>query len=123
MGNKEEKTLLIVDDSSFIIERVLDSLKDHETVKVISAATDYDEAVELLASLKPDFLLLDIHLGDKSGIDMLKFTRKHYPETKVIMFSNVVDENYIRLCKELGAIYCLDKSKDFEQIPGILSSL
>ena len=35
MGGHSPKSLLIVDDSQIIIDRVIDSLKDHETVKDI----------------------------------------------------------------------------------------
>ncbi|MBS1733804.1 MAG: response regulator transcription factor [Bacteroidetes bacterium] len=123
MKNQLEKKLLIVDDSPIIIERLLDSLKDHETVKTITTAPDYRSALQLLQEDTPHFVLLDIHLPDKSGIDLLKLIVKEYPLVKVIMFSNLLDEKYIKVCRKIGAKYFIDKSRDFEQIPGMLNNM
>ena len=123
MGIKSPKSLLIVDDSQIIIERVIESLKDHKTVKNIFTANNYEEAIELLKLQKLQIILLDIQLPDKSGIDLLKFVTKEYPAVKVIMFSNLIDDNYIKVCKAIGAKYFVDKSRDFELIPVILNKI
>jgi DNA-binding NarL/FixJ family response regulator len=123
MANHSTKTILIVDDSLLIIERLTDALKDHETVKTILTATDYAEAVKILEEKITDIVLLDIQLPGKNGIDLLKFIVKQYPDMKVIMCSNLSSDYYIKLCKEIGAKYFVDKSKDFELIPGILTSI
>ena len=123
MGSHSPKSLLIVDDSQIIVERVTDSLKDHKTVKEIFTATNYREAIELIRKQTPGIILLDIQLPDKNGIDLLKFIVKEYPAIKVIMFSNLLDENYIKVCKKIGAKYFIDKSRDFELIPGMLNKM
>ena len=123
MGSHSPKSLLIVDDSQIIIDRVIDSLKDHETVKDIFTATNYREATELIRKHKSDFILLDIQLPGKNGIDLLKFIVKEYPAIKVIMFSNLLDDNYIKVCKKIGAKYLIDKSRDFELIPQMLNNI
>ncbi len=122
MGAVSPKSLLIVDDSSIIIERVIESLKDHESVKKILTATDFKTAVESLKSHVPAFILLDIQLPGKSGIELLKYIMKEYPLVKVIMFSNLLDDNYIKVCRKIGAKYFIDKSKDFDLIPSMLNN-
>jgi DNA-binding NarL/FixJ family response regulator len=123
MGKEPKNTVLIVDDSPLIIDRLMDALKDHEAVENILTATGYPETLEILNGKKADIILLDIQLSGKNGIDLLKFIAKEYPEIKVIMFSNLTSDYYINLCKKLGAKYFLDKSKDFELIPGILATI
>jgi DNA-binding NarL/FixJ family response regulator len=120
MENLSRATLLIVDDSLLIIERLIDSLKDHKTVKNIFTAFNYSEAVKMLGEIKTDIVLLDIQLSGKNGIDLLKFIGKEYPDIKVIMCSNLTSDYYVKLCKKLGAKQFIDKSKDFELIPEIL---
>jgi DNA-binding NarL/FixJ family response regulator len=61
-------------------------------------------------------------LPGKSGIDLLKFIVKEYPNVKVIMFSNLLDENYIKVCRKIGAKYFIDKSRDFDLIPAMLNN-
>ncbi|CAN5872687.1 hypothetical protein BH11BAC4_BH11BAC4_05780 [soil metagenome] len=120
MGIQSAGSLLIVDDSPIVIDRVIDSLKNHDTVKVIHTAANYQQALELLRHKIPAYVLLDIQLPDKSGIDLLKFIVKEYPAVKVIMFSNLLDDKYIKVCKKIGAKYFIDKSRDFELIPALL---
>ncbi len=122
MGTPSPESLLIVDDSPIIIERVIESLKDHEVVKKILTASDYKTAIESLISHVPGYVLLDIQLPGKSGIDLLKFIVKEYPNVKVIMFSNLLDDNYIKVCRKIGAKYFIDKSRDFDLIPEMLNN-
>ena len=122
MGAPNDKKLLIVDHSPIIIERLVESLREHPQIAKLYTATDYDEAVVKLETNELDFVILDIHLNTKSGIDLLKLIVKDYPAIKTIVFSNLADDNYFRLCKEIGATHCLDKSKDFELIPTLLST-
>ncbi len=123
MEKLSDNTLLIVDDSLIIIERLVDILKGHQTIKNILTATGQKEAFDILAKKKTDIVLLDIQLSGENGIDLLKFIVKEYPEIKVVMCSNLSNDYYKKLCKKLGASHFIDKSKDFELIPGILTSV
>ena len=123
MGKHSQYTLLIVDDSLLIIERLTDALKDHETVKNILTAISYTEAVKILSEKETDIVLLDIQLSGENGIDLLKFIVKEYPGIKVVMCSNLASDYYIKLCRKIGASHFVDKSKDFELIPGMLASI
>ena len=116
-----KKTLLIIDNSLFIIERLLNILKEVENLEEINWAANYTEALDSLKIEQPDIVLLDIQLYEKNGIELLKFIVKHYAATKVIVWSNLVSIYYQDLCKSLGAAYYIDKSTDFERIPEIAS--
>jgi DNA-binding NarL/FixJ family response regulator len=117
------KILLIVDNSSLIIERLTSILKEVETVEKIFAATDYAGAVNMLEKEKADIALLDIQLPGKNGIELLKYIVKHHPGTRAVMLSNLVSDSYQRLCKEIGAVKFIDKSKDFDLIPEVVTAL
>jgi DNA-binding NarL/FixJ family response regulator len=116
------KILLIVDNSSLIIERLISLLKEADRIEKIFAATDYTGAINMLEKQRTDIVLLDIQLPGKNGIELLKYIVKHYPGTKVIMLSNLVSEYYQRLCREIGAVHFIDKSTDFDRIPEIVSA-
>ena len=120
---KPQKILLIVDDSSLIIERILIILKEACNVKKIFTATDYIEAVNILQEVKTDIVLLDIHLPGKNGIELLKYIVQHYPETRVIMLSNSISSYYRKLCMSIGAVCCIDKSTEFEMITEVIAAL
>ena len=117
------KTLLIVDSSLFIVERLVDMLKEVRFIEKIFTAPDYDTALEILHREKTGIVLLDIQLPGKNGIDLLKHIVHHFPESKVIVLSNLVSDFYQKLCKTAGALHYIDKSKDFDKIPEVILSI
>ena len=117
------RSLFIVDDSSLIIERLLGMLEGVLPSEQIGYAGSYGEALSFIARRPPDILLLDVHLPDRSGVELLRVVRKSYPETVVIMISNQSDESYRSVCATLGALRFLDKSTEFDEIPALVESL
>lgn len=120
---KSKKILLIVDNSFLIIERLISILIEVTSVEKIHTATNYETAVIVLNEQQTDIVLLDIQLPGKNGIELLKYIVAHYPNTKVIMLSNLVSEYYQKLCAKIGAAGFIDKSKDFDLIPEVVDSL
>jgi len=120
---KNEQSILIVDDSALIVERLIGMLNGLRSVKDITTASNYREAVVILAETEIDIVILDIHLTGKNGIDLLKFIVKNYPHIKVVMLSNAANKKYRESCKKEGALHFIDKSKEFELIPEVLTSL
>lgn len=119
----KNKILLIVDHSFFIIERITVILNEAGTVEKIFTATDYTNAVKCLQENKICIVLMDIGLTGKTGIALLKLITGDYPEIKTVVLSNQVSEYYRKLCTDMGATFFIDKSKDFDKIPGIVASL
>ena len=69
----------------------------------------------------PDFVVLDIKLKKRSGVDILKSIKTTSPGTIVAMLTNYYDQYYLNRCKELGADYFFDKSMDFEKLADLIS--
>jgi DNA-binding NarL/FixJ family response regulator len=119
---KEKRTVLIVDDSILIIERMIPLLEEIENISFVVHAATYKEGLEVLSRLTPDMVLLDINLPDKSGIELLRVIQERHLEIAVLMISNNADQYYRNICKKLGAQYFLDKSTDIDLLPGVLSN-
>lgn len=98
--------LLVVDDDAFILDAYQSFLggAGYE----VCTASDYEQAIALVdASF--DLALVDIRMGDKSGIDVLKFIRSHNPDCAVVMVSGNADKrNAIDSLRE-GATDYLEK--------------
>jgi DNA-binding NarL/FixJ family response regulator len=112
-----KKTLLIVDDSIVVVDRLIPILENLENISFVIHAASYEEAMEMLGEIRPDLVLLDIQLPDRSGIELLRKIREKDQEMIVIMISNHATPEYGKLCKKLGAQHLFDKSSDFELIP------
>lgn len=117
------KSILIVDDSTLIRTRLRAMLICLEKVGPVDSAADYSSALTLIDEKTPDIALLDINLAGRNGIDLLRHIKTHYPRTIVLMLTNQASDHYRAVCQKWGADYFLDKSKDFEQIPALISSI
>ena len=119
---KEKRTVLIVDDSILIVERIIPLMEEIENISFVVHAATYKEGLEVLSRLTPDMVLLDINLPDKSGIELLRLIQERHLEIAVMMISNNAGQYYRDICKKLGAQYFLDKSTDIDLLPGVLSN-
>lgn len=63
---------LVVDDESFNRRRLRDLLKRAAGVTLVGSAEDGFEAVDAIRALRPDLVFLDVHMPEKSGLDVLR---------------------------------------------------
>jgi DNA-binding response OmpR family regulator len=111
------KILIIEDD------RVLNSAyqmilekEGHE----VETAFDGQEGLKKAESLKPNIILLDLLMPTMGGISFLEKydVEQHASETKVIVLSNMGDEQLVEKARELGAYKYIVKA---HTTPGQLS--
>ena len=95
--------VLIVDDHPFIRKGLRAELEDASDIKVIDEAMDGDEALTKIRSSKPDIVLLDISLKERSGFDVLKQLHTEMPYVKVLMLTAFPEKQYAVRCLKNGA--------------------
>jgi DNA-binding NarL/FixJ family response regulator len=120
-----EMNIFIVEDSSAVLERLIDLVGEVPEMQMVGDARNYDEAVSGILSTRPDVAILDIKLANDrgSGIDVLQRVKSELPRLKAIMLSNYATPQHLRASADAGAEFFLDKSADFERISGILEQL
>jgi response regulator of citrate/malate metabolism len=117
-------TILIVDDNRYFLKRMAAMLNELENVSHIDTADNYKDAFHILDTEEHNLVLLDIQLpGNNNGISLLKKIKQSDRDCDVIMISNCTGEFYKKQCTELGAMHVLDKTRDFEMVPGILNEI
>jgi DNA-binding NarL/FixJ family response regulator len=115
--------VFIADDSSLVVERLAGLLEEVSGVEFVGHAADVTQAVDDILELKPDALILDLHMPGGSGLDVLRALRSLHLELPVIICTNYSDSEYRDECLSAGANFFLDKSTEFEKIPSILRGL
>jgi len=120
---RKKVKVFIADDSLKVVERLTDLLEQIGWLKLIGRATYGPEAVESIQELNPDVVILDVRMPYGNGIDVLKAIKITRPGTKVIIFTNFPYAQYRKKCLDAGADFFLDKSSEFNQIPGIILNL
>ena len=96
--------LLIVDDNEddrFSYRRMLSKAKDQDFE--IAEADSGEAALSALAVLKPQFVLLDLHLPDVDGLSLLRELRTAHPQLPIVMFTGLDDVNTSVAALQAGA--------------------
>lgn len=115
--------IFIADDSKALRERLTAMLSEIEGAEVIGQAANAVEAVEGIHNLKPDVVILDIHMPGGNGIDVLKTIKQASQPPVVLMLTNNASPQYRKKCMELGSDFFLDKSREFESLFTIFKRL
>jgi two-component system chemotaxis response regulator CheY len=84
-----EKTVVIADDDLNCVKYILVSLKN-VGIKVLGTAINGNEAIQMIKKYMPDFLILDLKMPKKSGLEVLNEIEKLNCKTKVIIISGEI---------------------------------
>ncbi len=80
---------MIVDDAVVVRHVLKDALSKDSELEVVGTAVDGNDALEKLPRLKPDVVILDIEMPNRTGLETLPEIKRHWPNTIVIMFSTL----------------------------------
>lgn len=95
--------VLLVDDHAILREGIRFLLTAHDDVDVVGEAGDGEEAVQMVAELKPDVVLMDVAMPRMNGIEATRAIRAAYPDIPVLILSMHDSEEYIVPILKAGA--------------------
>ena len=113
--------ILLVEDDRFIRDSFSERLRNNEYE--VSSAKDGKEAIDKITTNSFDVVITDIGMPGVNGIEVLKFTKKNKPKTKVVMMSTYVSQKIINEVMELGADKYIEKSSFLKDIARILDKI
>lgn len=87
--------ILLVDDYQIVREGVRLMLLKEAGFEVVGVADNGADAVEKARTLVPDLVLMDIDLGDMSGIEASRQILGFAPQTRILMLSGMVDAQVV----------------------------
>jgi two-component system nitrate/nitrite response regulator NarP len=106
---------LLVDDHP-MIGAALEMLLRETDYELLGRARTAAEANKQIAALKPDLVLLDVHLPDASGLDVLRRLSRSRSKPAVILLTAGMDEAQLLAAAELAPQGMVLKTSD----PGLL---
>lgn len=77
--------------------------------EIMAAVADGALAVEHVANLKPDAVLLDIHMPGMGGMEVAQRLRRLGSSAKIIFLTIESDPDYVRLATTMGASYVVKR--------------
>lgn len=108
--------VLLVDDHELVrigMSRLLGEVKG---INVVGEAGSGEEAVQLLETLNPDVVLMDISMPGIGGLEATRKILRHSSKTKVLVISSYNDEPFPSRMLKAGALGYITKSADLDEI-------
>lgn len=94
--------IMIADDHHMVREGLKNLLEIDGDIKVISEANDGVECLDLLNHIRPDVLLLDINMPNKSGLEVLEEIRRRKMNINVLVLTIHNEVEYLLRAVEIG---------------------
>ncbi len=95
--------LFIVDDHFMVIEGIHSLLQNEKDIEWMGHAGNAASCLAFLQQQKPDVLLMDINLPDKSGIDLCREVKELYPAVNILGLSTFNQQSFIEKMMGNGA--------------------
>lgn len=112
--------VLVADNAAHVRKRLLAMLRVVPQVNVIGEADRVRDAVARAIGGDADAVVLDLHLENGNGLDVLSAVRAERPATRFIVLSNAATDQHRRASLRAGADVFLDKTFEFARVPEIL---
>lgn len=91
-----KKSVFIVDDHHMVIEGIYSLLRDEHEIEWCGHATNISSCMAFLKHRLPDIILMDISLGDESGIELCKMVKSQYPSVYILGLSTFNQHSFIK---------------------------
>jgi PAS domain S-box-containing protein len=105
-GVKPVLRVLLVDDQALVVEALSTLITSEGTalgVQVVATVSNAKEALIQVQNLKPDLVLMDMHMPDINGNEAVESIKRNQPNTKILMLSGANNLDDVSTAKAAGA--------------------
>lgn len=99
----EKYKVIIADDDNLVCTALEMILKSGNKIEIPALGHDGHEAVRLYEQYRPDLMLLDIRMGEFTGLDAAESILNSFPDAKILFLTTFEDDEYIARALKLGA--------------------
>mgnify|MGYP002625799693 CR=1 FL=1 len=108
--------VLLVDDHPVVRSGIRMLLERADDIQIIGEADRGQQGLDLIASLQPDVVLLDMEMPDMTGVDVMRTLQSQESTVRVLGMSAYDDPEYIRSLLGAGAYGYLTKDEALDSI-------
>ena len=112
--------VVVAEDHHLVRQGIVKLLEGADDLEVVGEADNGEEVLELIRSLQPDVIVLDISMPKLDGLETLAEMRNINPKPQVVILSMHADPNIIRQAMQSGALgYVVKQSVADELIAAV----
>lgn len=117
----KEFNLIIADDDKLVCQALNLIVNSSDNINVIATGNNGHDAINLYKIHKPDVILMDIRMGEFTGLDAAEEILKSDKNAKILFLTTFADEEYIARALRLGAKGYLLKQNFDSIVPSIIA--
>lgn len=118
---EEQVRVFLVDDHEVVRQGLRMLLSSHDRIDVVGEAGSAGSALLALDRDPPDVVVLDVRLGDGSGIDVCREIRARHPHVRALMLTSYSDEQALFDAIMAGASgYLLKETRGTDLVDAVL---
>lgn len=115
MAEPGPKRVMVVDDHPMVRQSLTFALNTLQGLLVVGEASNGLEAIKSCPKLKPDIIMMDVHMPGMGGIEATRTIHSLYPAIKIVIFTSFdINQELRQEAFEAGAVLCLDKQMPLE---------
>ena len=115
-GVQQRIRILVIDHSVLILQGIREFFSKSHHIEVIGTAGTRHEAIQAISTKQPDLVLVEVRVGQDSGIELCRTIRESHPQVKVLFFTTQDDKDILRAAIMAGAHGYLLKSATADSI-------
>jgi len=115
--------VLIADDHHIVVEGLTSLLENESDIHIISTAKNGEDVLPILQNSQIDVAILDISMPKIDGVELTKYIKANYPNTKILILTMHNEIGFIRRIIESGAHGYILKNKGKEELVRAIHSL
>jgi DNA-binding NtrC family response regulator len=120
MTHQKNTKVLVVDDHELSRDLFCKALTS--AGYAVRAASDGMNAIRHMEETRFDIVLTDLSMPQMDGLELLTKIRDRWPDSRVVLHSNLLTWRVARLAKVEGAYACLSKSSNTAQLLETIAS-
>jgi DNA-binding NarL/FixJ family response regulator len=78
-------SVLVIEDNRLLRDGIASILKKQPDMHVVATVGNGENILLMLGKVKPNVVLLDLGLRNQNSLQIVKLSKQHFPETKIIV--------------------------------------
>ena len=121
---KKYLNIIVADDHDIVRQGIRFAISNLYDIDILAEASSYNELISILEKEDIiDLLILDLNLGDKSGIDTISRLHQSYPDLKILVLSMYPQEPYALQSIQAGAYGYVSKESMTDELQNAIASI
>jgi len=109
-------SVLLADDHILVRQGIRRCLETAGDIEIVAEAGDGEEVLQLLVAMRPDVVLLDLHMPRLSGIEIAPHIKRDYPGVRILVLTGDGEDSQVLALLRAGVDGYLLKTAHIEEV-------